>query len=72
MRTRQTVCPEPQTEEKRMGLDELKDKVSGGAAEKASDAGIEKAGDAAEAKTGGKGAEQIEKGEQAADAKIGE
>ncbi len=40
--------------------------------EKASDAGIQKAGDAAEDKTGGKGADKIEKGEQAADAKIGE
>jgi hypothetical protein len=55
-----------------MGLDEIKDKVTGGATEKASDAGIEKAGDAVEAKTGGKGTEQIEKGERAADAKIGE
>ena len=55
-----------------MGLDEMKDKVTGGATEKVSDAGIEKAGDAVEGKTGGKGAEQIEKGEQAADAKIGE
>jgi antitoxin protein of toxin-antitoxin system len=72
MRTRQDVCPQPQTEEKLMGLDEIKDKVTGGATEKASDAGIEKAGDAVEAKTGGKGAEQIEKGERAADAKIGE
>jgi len=51
-----------------MGLDEINDKAT----EKASDAGIEKAGDAAEAKTGGKGAEQIEKGEQTADSKIGE
>lgn len=51
-----------------MGLDELKNKAT----EKASDAGIQKAGDAVEAKTGGKGTEQIEKGEQTADAKIGE
>ncbi|NHC46867.1 Rv0909 family putative TA system antitoxin [Motilibacter aurantiacus] len=40
--------------------------------EKASDAGLEKAADTAEAKTGGKGTDQIEKGQQAADAKIGE
>lgn len=46
-----------------MGLDDMK--------EKGSDAGIEKAGDAAESKTGGKGAAQIDKGEQAADSKIG-
>jgi len=46
-----------------MGLDDMK--------EKASDAGIEKAGDAAEAKTGGKGGSAIDKGEKAADAKIG-
>ena len=47
-----------------MGLDDM--------TEKASDAGIQKAGDAAEAKTGGKGAAQIDKGEQAADQKIGQ
>jgi hypothetical protein len=46
-----------------MGLDDMK--------EKGSDAGIQKAGEAAEAKTGGKGAEQIDKGEEAADSKIG-
>lgn len=40
--------------------------------EKASDAGIEKAADAAEAKSGGKGAEQIESAQQAADTKIGQ
>lgn len=40
--------------------------------EKASDAGIQKAGDAIEAKTGGKGESQIDKAEQAADAKVGE
>lgn len=40
--------------------------------EKASDAGIDKAGDAAESKTGGKGADQIDKGKKAADAKVGE
>ncbi len=40
--------------------------------EKASDAGIDKAGDAAESKAGGKGADQIKKGEQAADKKVGE
>ncbi len=39
---------------------------------KASDAGVEKAGDAARDKAGGKGGDKIEKGEQAADAKIGE
>jgi hypothetical protein len=39
--------------------------------EKASDAGIDKAGDAVEEKTGGKGTEQIEKAEDAADNKIG-
>lgn len=47
-----------------MGIEDMK--------EKASDAGIEKAGDAAEQKTGGKGTDQIEKGEQAADKKIGQ
>ena len=46
-----------------MGLDDMK--------EKASDAGIEKAGDAADAKSGGKGAGQIDKAQQAADEKIG-
>ena len=55
-----------------MGLDELKDKAGDAGIEKVSDAGIEKAGDLAEEKTGGKGAEQIEKGEQAADSKIGQ
>ena len=54
-----------------MGLDELKDKATSGVEEKVSDAGIQKAGDAAEAKAGGHG-EQIEKGEQIADSKIGE
>jgi hypothetical protein len=47
-----------------MGLDDMK--------EKGSDAGIQKAGDAAESKSGGKGADQIDKAEQAADKKIGE
>jgi hypothetical protein len=47
-----------------MGLENIEEKVS--------DAGIEKAGDVVEDKTGGKGAEQIEKGEAAADAKIGD
>ncbi len=47
-----------------MGLDDITEKVS--------DAGIEKAGDAAEAKAGGKGGAVIEKGEQAADGRIGE
>jgi len=59
-----------------MGLDELKDKVTGGGegggVEKVSDAGIEKAGDAVETKTGGKGAEQIDKGEDILDGKIGQ
>lgn len=40
--------------------------------EKASDAGLEKAADAAEAKSGGKGTDQIEKAQDAADTKIGE
>jgi hypothetical protein len=40
--------------------------------EKASDAGIEKAGEEAEAKTGGKGGQQIEQAEKFADGKIGE
>ena len=40
--------------------------------EKASDAGLEKAADTVESKTGGKGTEQIEQGQQTADAKIGE
>jgi hypothetical protein len=47
-----------------MGLDDMK--------EKASDAGIEKGGDAVEAKTGGKGGAQIDKGEQVVDGKIGQ
>ena len=51
-------------EEGSMGLE--------GMEEKASDAGLEKAADAAESKTGGKGTDQIEKGEQAADSKVGE
>jgi MT0933-like antitoxin protein len=55
-----------------MGLDELKDKAGDAGVEKASDAGIDKAGDAVEAKTGGKGTEQIEQGEQTADEKIGQ
>ena len=40
--------------------------------EKASDAGIDKAGDAVDQKTGGKGAGQIDKAEQAADDRIGQ
>jgi hypothetical protein len=55
-----------------MGLDELKDKAGDAGIEKASDAGIQKAGDAVEDKTGGKGAEQIDKGETIADGKIGQ
>ena len=55
-----------------MGIEDIRQKVAGAGIEKVSDAGIEKAGDAVEAKTGGKGTEQIEKGERAADAKIGE
>ena len=55
-----------------MGLDELKDKVSGEGVEKISDAGIEKGGDIVEEKTGGKGEAQIVKGEEVLDAKIGE
>lgn len=47
-----------------MGLDDI--------TEKASDAGIQKAGDAVEDKTGGKGAAQVDKGEQIADTKIGQ
>ena len=46
-----------------MGLDDI--------TEKASDTGIQKAGDAAEQKAGGKGGDQIDKAEQAADSKIG-
>ena len=45
-----------------MGLGDFK--------EKASDAGTEKASDAVEDKTGGKGAAQIDKAEQAADDRI--
>ena len=59
-------------EEPLMGLDELKDKLGGEGVEKVSDAGIEKAGDMVEDKTGGKGAAQIDKGEDLLDAKIGE
>lgn len=55
-----------------MGLDDLKQNISGDGVEKISDAGIEKAGDAVEAKTGGKGEAQIEKGEELLDGKIGE
>lgn len=55
-----------------MGLDELKDKVQGAGTEQASDAGIEKAGDAVDAKTGGKGTEQVDKVEDVADSKIGQ
>jgi hypothetical protein len=55
-----------------MGFDELLNKAEGsGMAEKASDAGIEKAGDFVEEKSGGKFDEQIEKGEDAADTKVG-
>ena len=43
----------------------------GGMVEKGSDAGIERAGDAVDQKTGGKGAEQIDQGQRAADEKIG-
>ncbi len=46
-----------------MGIDDMK--------EKASDAGIQKAGDAAEQKAGSDHADMIDKGEQAADKKIG-
>ena len=63
----------PNGKEPEMGLDELKDKAAqSGMQEKVSDAGIEKAGDAAEAKVGGEHAEKIDKGQQAADRKIGE
>ncbi len=56
-----------------VGMDELKDKAAqGGVEEKASDTGIEKAGDAVDAKTGGGHAEQIDKGQQIADQKIGQ
>jgi MT0933-like antitoxin protein len=56
-----------------MGLDELKDKAAqSGMQEKVSDAGIDKAGDAVDAKTGGGHAEQVDKAQQAADAKIGD
>ncbi|WP_432565110.1 antitoxin [Kineococcus sp. SYSU DK003] len=40
--------------------------------EKASDAGIDKAGDAVDQKTGGKFDDKVDKGQQAADEKIGE
>jgi hypothetical protein len=56
-----------------MGLDDLKNMASGeGVQEKVSDAGIEKAGDAVDAKTGGGHAEQIDKGQEIADQKIGQ
>ncbi|WP_375430668.1 Rv0909 family putative TA system antitoxin [uncultured Friedmanniella sp.] len=55
-----------------MGLDDLKNELTGEGVEKASDAGIEKAGDVVETKTGGKGEAQIDKGEDVLDAKIGE
>ncbi len=55
-----------------MGLDDIKNKVSGEGVEKASDAGLDKAGDAVDAKTGGKGTEQVDKAQQAADDKIGQ
>ena len=56
-----------------MGLDDLKNQAAeSGMQEKVSDAAIDKAGDAADAKTGGKHAEQIDKGQQIADQKIGQ
>ncbi len=55
-----------------MGLDELKDKAGDAGVEKGSDAAIEKGGDVAEAKAGGKGGEQIDKAQAAADGKIGQ
>jgi len=56
-----------------MAFDELKDKFeSSGLEEKASDAGIERAGEFVEERTGGKFDEQIEKGEDLLDDRIGE
>ncbi len=62
-----------------MGMfDEMKDKVSGLAAEhpdkveELSDQGIEKGGDALDGATGGKFAGQVDKGQQVADDKVGE
>lgn len=55
-----------------MGLDDIKNKLTGEGTEKISDAGIDKAGDAVDAKTGGKGTEQVDKAQQVADTKIGQ
>ncbi|WP_159794122.1 antitoxin [Puerhibacterium puerhi] len=58
-----------------MGIDDLKNKASDALnsdkGEKASDAGLDKAGDAASKATGGKHDEQIDKGIDQADERIG-
>ncbi len=60
------------------GLDDLKNKAGQAAqdhpeqAEKLSDQAIERGGDAADKASGGKFDEQVDKGQQAADQKIGE
>jgi hypothetical protein len=58
-----------------MGLGDLGDKAKDLAdsdkGEKATDTGIDKAGDAADKATGGKFDGQIDKGQQAADDKVG-
>jgi hypothetical protein len=59
-----------------VGIDDLKNKasdaLSGDKGEKASDAGLDKGGDAASRATGGKHDEQIDKGIDQADKRLGE
>lgn len=61
-----------------MNFDNLKDKASeaaeqhGDKVEQFSDQGIERGGDALDDKTGGKFSDQIDKGQQAADERIGD
>ncbi len=58
-----------------MGIDDLKNKASDALSsdkgEKASDTGLDKAGDAASKATGGKHDEQIDKGTDQADKRLG-
>jgi hypothetical protein len=51
--------------------DKAKEAAGGGAGEKASDAALGKADDAASSATGGKFDEQIDKGREAGDEKLG-
>lgn len=55
-----------------MGLDDMKDKAKDAAtSEKATDAGLDKGEKMAEDRSGGKYGEQIDKGRDAADDKLG-